>query len=253
MDRNYISIDNFVYSGEFDTMKSCSLVYTFYNNQNAVDAQCRMWNSYPESVMRKLCIIAIDDGSYPPLRFDIDRRLPFILLRATEDIRWNQPGAKNLEMRFVPTEWALLTDADHMLTGEMAEKLLDFSPAAGTIYIPARLRNGQPCHPHPNSFIIRKTDFFAINGYDEDFCGNYGHDDHFFTEKARRQFTIESLDRIVLHNDQEYGTPDADRNHRKNKHLLKKKRAQLAKNRYKVPRMIRFNWEISAMNPPLLP
>ncbi len=27
---------------------------------------------------------------------------------------------------------------------------------------------------------------------------------------------------------------------------------QLAKNRYEAPQMIRFNWEIGAMNPPLL-
>jgi hypothetical protein len=211
-----------------------------------------MWNSYPESIRKRICIVVIDDGSATPLRFNPHPGFAFVHLRATEDIPWNQPGAKNLAMHFVPTEWAFLTDADHMLPTEAAAVLLGYSPAAGTVYMPARLRNGQPCHPHPNSFLINKKDFFSINGYDEDFCGNYGHDDHFFVAKAQQRFELKPLDEVVLHNDQDNSTPDVERNHKKNKKLLKKKKKLLERGRYAAPPMVRFNWEIVTINPPLL-
>jgi hypothetical protein len=173
-------------------------------------------------------------------------------LRVTEDILWNQPGAKNLAMKFVPTDWAFITDSDHLITEETVSNLLEFSPKQGTFYRVGRLKDGQPCQPHPNTFLLRKSDFFSIYGYDEDFCGNYGYDDSFFVEKIVRNHQIEILNDFVIHYESEIATTNVDRNSRTNKKLFKKKRMLLIKNRYHPPRMNRFNWEIVDSCPSLL-
>ncbi len=232
-------------------MKNCTFIYPFYNNQSVADTQCRLWNSYSESIRKRLCIIVVDDGSTPPLTFTIDPPVTAIHLRVTEDIRWNQPGAKNLAMKFVPTEWTFISDADHLMSEETVTSLLEFMPKDGTFYTFGRSRNGQPWHPHPNTFLMRKSEFFSVGGYDEDFCGSYGYDDIFFVEKMKRNHQSVVLEDIRLENNTGFATPDADRNHRKNKHLLKKKKQLLKKNRYQSPRMIRFNWEIVHGYPPL--
>jgi hypothetical protein len=169
-----------------------------------------------------------------------------------EDKKWNQAGAKNLAMKFVPTEWTLITDADHFVSDDILLKMLNFNPSSKTIYFLGRVRDGQPCHPHPNSFLLRRDDFFYVDGYDEDFCENYGFEDIFFVEKAARSLTIATQSGITLVNDQKLCTPDAIRNHRKNKHLREKKLKELSRGRYMPPRMVRFNWEIVSINPPLI-
>jgi hypothetical protein len=39
--------------------------------------------------------------------------------------------------------------------------------------------NSEPYHPHPNSFVMHRDDFWAMGGYDEDFVGFYGSDGNF--------------------------------------------------------------------------
>jgi glycosyltransferase involved in cell wall biosynthesis len=233
-------------------MKNCTLVYSFYKNQSAVDAHCAIWNTFDDSIKQRLCIIVVDDGSTPPLKFNINPSITNIHLRVTNDIRWNQPGAKNLAMKFVPTDWAFITDADFLLSRETVLSLLEFTPEEGAFYQFNRFNNDQFCHPHPNTFLLRKSDFFSVDGYDEDFCGNYGFDDLFFVEKMVRNYQLKVHDGIVLRNDTGFQTPDVIRNHQKNKKLFKKKRQQLLKNRYQPSGMIRFHWEIVHFCPPIL-
>jgi hypothetical protein len=46
--------------------------------------------------------------------------------------------------------------------------------------MPKRVRtDGNLYHPHPNSFLFRKDDFWLMGGYDEDFVGFYGSDGNF--------------------------------------------------------------------------
>lgn len=233
-------------------MNNISLVYTFYNNQYAADTQCTLWNSYSDELKRHLFLVVVDDGSSPPLQFSIDKSIAFIHLRATEDIRWNQPGARNLGMKFVPTDWALITDSDHLLTGPMARRLMLFNPSAGTIYQFNRFQNNTLIHPHCNSFFLHRDDFIQCGGYDEDFCGNYGYDDRFFLEKAGRQLKIILFEDCSLTTDQQMATQGVERNVKRNKKLLKKKLHQINNSTYFPPRSVQFSWEIAECNPPLL-
>lgn len=167
-------------------MKNITLILTYYDNPGMLAEQVSHWELYGREAKDRVRVIVVDDGSpgqsaASVLDGDlILREMDVRVYRVIPDIPWNQDGARNLAMRELDTEWALLTDIDHVLTSENADRLLSFKPAEGCYYMPQRRTvRGDVIGGHPNSFLFSKCDFWHAGGYDEDFCGWYGSDGNF--------------------------------------------------------------------------
>lgn len=160
-----------------------TLVYAYYENPGMLRFQLENWGHYPEGFE----LIIVDDGSpnYPAA--PIIRAYPIDMsvqcYRVVPNIPWNQDGARNLGMTHVRTTWAHLLDMDLVLSPLEAAKCLNFSredAELGEYYMPARVNAaGHAIPPHPNSYLFRRADFWAMGGYDEDFAGCYGSDGNF--------------------------------------------------------------------------
>lgn len=166
-------------------MKWLTLVYAYYENPNMLARQLREWESYEDAHKQQLEIIVVDDCSQRVPALSVVKHynvaLPLTLYRIGVDIPWNQDGARNLAMRHCQTEWALMTDMDHMLPAHQVAAVLAFEPQAGNYYMPGQhLTCGSDLgRPHPNSYLMRREDFWQAGGYDEDFAGYYGSDGNF--------------------------------------------------------------------------
>lgn len=161
-----------------------TLVCAYYENPEMLTLQLEEWKNVPPGTLR---VVLVDDCSqiYPAERFvrAFGHGVDLELYRVSRDRPWGQDGARNIGMHVARTAWCLLTDMDHMLSASWAfraDTFAQFSAKRGTYYLPRRVRtSGAIYHPHPNSFLFNRTDFWDMGGYDEDFVGWYGSDGNF--------------------------------------------------------------------------
>jgi hypothetical protein len=167
---------------------SATIVMAYYDNPRMLQLQLHEWRMYRDSEKAALRVVIVDDGSptHPAKDVILDNEpvgFPIKLFRVTPNIPWNQDGARNLAMQNVETQWALMTDMDHMLERRQVSKMLDFvshNARVGTYYLPARVDfDSRPNYPHANSYVFNVADFWKMGGYDEDFAGVYGSDGNF--------------------------------------------------------------------------
>jgi hypothetical protein len=173
-----------------------TLVMPTYLNNGMLARQYEGWAAWPDELKRRLEVIIVDDGSpVPAAEVPLPPGLPLVrIYRVAKDIPWHQHGARNLGAHVASEGWLLLTDMDHVLEAEAAERLLALLPTLDmdAIYTldrieadsrkPTKDRNGNP-KPHPNSFVVTRELFWRIGGYDEDLTGVYG-TDGFFRHRA---------------------------------------------------------------------
>ena len=102
-----------------------TIIYPYYNSIKAVKIQIDNWSKYPIELMKKLQFILIDDCSDNKADLRINFPINLTLLRVTDNIPWNQPGAKNLGFKFAKTDWIFTSDIDHVLQPEMCGMLIE--------------------------------------------------------------------------------------------------------------------------------
>ncbi len=166
---------------------SCTIVMPYYENPKMLRLQLHEWGMFTPSEKMGLRAVIVDDGSPRNPAGDVVTEhacgFPVKVFRIVPNIPWNQDGARNLGMKHVDTEWALMTDMDHMISRHQVSKMLDFvshKTMKGQYYMPHRcMFDGMVTHPHPNSYIFNVDDFWKMGGYDEDFAGVYGSDGNF--------------------------------------------------------------------------
>ncbi len=207
------------------TKKLISIIIHIYNNQEVLDLQANLWQEFSD--IKNLELIFIDDGSEPPLD---TKKIPNWVkkFRIIEDIPWNQPGAKNLASHVSTGEWLFFIDADQLLKKEQLIALINSinQLKSGTIYRLPRFcsKSKRKLSSHQNCQIISKKDYLAFGGYDEDFSGNYGHEDAYFERLWRfKGGGIKLLDQPQLQDHSEYETKNLNRNSRLNELLRRKK------------------------------
>jgi glycosyltransferase involved in cell wall biosynthesis len=207
------------------TKKLISVVIHIYNNQEVLNLQTNAWQEWSD--IKELELIFIDDGSNP--RLDTTKVPNWVKkFRVIEDIPWNQPGAKNLASHVSTGEWLFFLDADQLLQRDQIIALIKTTNQlkSGTIYRLRRFcsKSKKELSSHQNCQLISRKDYLSFGGYDEDFAGNYGHEDAYFERLWKfKGGGIVLLDQPYLQDHSEYETKNLNRNSRPNELLRRKK------------------------------
>ena len=202
-----------------------SIVIHIYNNQEVLNLQTKCWQKWAS--IQNLELILIDDGSNPKL--DFSAIPPWVKkIRISSDIAWNQPGAKNLGARLSSGSWLFFIDADQFFNANdilnLTSKLIEFEH--NTIYRFKRRcsKTGRELDIHQNCQLISKQDYESFGGYDEDFAGNYGHEDAYFERLWKfKGGKIVVLNEPCLSDLSELRTTGLNRNDRSNELLRRRK------------------------------
>jgi hypothetical protein len=196
----------------------------YYRNQGMLRLQLETWASYPPEVRDRFRFIVVDDASPEPAEPVIRDTLsgcvgkladklavvPEIggqffapgqisLYRVDRDVPWGWPAAKNIAMHHAPDGPALITDIDHVLEPEDAIRLLALKVKPDAHYIPRRRRAGDRSEykRHPSTYIMQRSLFWEIGGFEERWLGLYG-TDSMMRRRAERMSRRIDLDDLTL-------------------------------------------------------
>ena len=228
-------------------MKTLSIVSHFYNHHHRVDEQIAHWDYFPGEIKQRIEIILVDD--YSDVEYELPKSdLDIKLFRVTDDIPWNQAGARNLGVFNASSEIILMIDIDQVVYADFIAALVEQSglvePATLNYFRIKSLVNGQnnkSLDHHPNSFFARLSDFKNLGMYDEDFAGYYGYEDLYLPRVWQQNGgRIAFVDKIVSEQ-KDFGTTDLDRNTERNYNLIVQKLS--VPNFKNSSSILRFNWK----------
>lgn len=166
------------------TLRQLTLILPYYENPLMLMHQYNYIASLPLKLRENIHVIIVDDGSSAKPAFPPKIKLGVAkveLYRILVDIRWNWLAARNLAMSKISTEWALLTDIDHLVSPEAFLRIIKSELDRDSVYQFRRVvaPYNIPINPHPNSWFLTQTMFDGVGGYDERFSGLYGTDGEF--------------------------------------------------------------------------
>ena len=233
-------------------MTPVTLVYAYYQNGGMLEQQCRAWSGYSATAKAQIAVVVVDDGSptVPASAHLTDCGLSVTLYRIHENLVWNVAGARNLGMQQAADGWCLLTDIDHVLMPEDADRLVSTTLNAKCYYTPARKwANGKKLDPHSNTYLLQRDLYWKTGGSDEDYTGWWGAGEPAFRKMIRMLAKGHNLPSVTLTHfgrddiadasTTEWGRKDSPYYWSHNPALLKKWKAGA----YKASHPIRFTWE----------
>lgn len=202
-------------------MPEFTLIVPYYRNAAMLARQAEEWAQYPSAVQ----VIVVDDGSPEPAE-PIVRGSRAQVYRIGVDIPWNRGGARNLGATVARTDWIVHVDIDHLLPAASADRLLHFKPHPGAWYRFPRWRVGAAdetrmkdkvpreetfaqIHPHIDSYLIERSHFWRVGGYDEDYSGCLGGGTPFLKSVEKRTPVSMLPDHVPLHVFTRDAVPDA--------------------------------------------
>ena len=154
------------------------------------------WNNFPEDLLQQISFTIIDDCSKVNIK-DLPKdcnlnNLDLSLFRIKEDIKWNTSGVRNLGALHSESKYLLILDMD-TANSDICRKLIDISKnnINKSIYFDFnRIVVGDDKHPknnvnHPAVCLIRRQDYWLVNGCDEELSGNYGYTSNLFKCKLK--------------------------------------------------------------------
>jgi len=152
------------------------------DKMKSIESLLETFSAYPAEVLERTHFIIVDDGSPVPYE-PKDYGLNLTWLRITDDIPWNNPGARNLGVTFAKSENIVISDTDHDLPPETMAYLCQRKNCRKSFYKFKRIDpEGKTLRAHPNLFFMARSRFMQFFGYDEEFCGDYAHDDMWFVK-----------------------------------------------------------------------
>ncbi len=186
-----------------DVPKHLTIIMPFYQNAQFLRTQLSWWRTFPEHLRSCLSAIIVDDGSPQPAA-DVLRQcvhpFPIRLFRIQQDVRWNWLAARNIGFHQAPDGWCLVTDMDHVVPETTATAAVYGRHDPTVIYGFSRMEHsGLPANPHPNSWLMTRSMFWRVGGYDEALSGHYGTDGDW----RRRMAAVAPIqmlsDRLIRH------------------------------------------------------
>lgn len=170
--------------------KDITVIFNYHREPNQLDFIMSKWSEADPT--NSLNFIVCDTGPREE-SLSLDQFSSFgfnvKVLKIDEYKPFNQPLGKNSSVAECETDWVIITDPDRFLpkeTLDTIEKLSGWDMVAYDFedydydYETGGLT---PRHRHQNTFLMRKDYFEQVGGYNESFCGNYGHDDTEFRER----------------------------------------------------------------------
>jgi len=183
-----------------------SIIIPVYQSHEIVRRQLL----YLDRLSLPIEVIIVDDNSTPPI--------DGATLRMNNDLAWTQGLARNAGAEYASGNYLFMTDIDHILSKEAIEDALVFT---GNKMIFRRQiaildENGEirqdsttledwgyenknlGASVHGNTFVIKKTVFDELGGYDEHACTRGYHpvsrsgDDCFFNSKWNKKYRGEA-------------------------------------------------------------
>lgn len=191
-----------------------SICLAYWRNPGMLAHQYRVWAAYPWDLKSDVEVLVVDDGSPEPAH-EVQRPdgLPQLrILRfpqtATPDVPpWRQDAARNLAADEAVGEWLFLSDMDHVLPAASLEALLGrIKLGQDEVYsfqrldapdLKPKVDKAGNLHPHPNTYAMKRSRYWAIGGYDEDVLGIYG-TDGYYRRKLLNQVSLVHLDAIPI-------------------------------------------------------
>ncbi len=172
------------------------MIYPYYENKTMLEKQVENWNRYAGELRDAVRIIVVDDCSstYPAERILAKCKAPKQLWRVTKRIPWNMHQCRNIGAKVaygkdkagnVEDGWMFMSDIDIILTPEMAYTMLTKDLDESRFYTMERTfaPDFKERKIHPNTFLVRHSAYWQINGYDLDLTpvggGGYGGDGEF--------------------------------------------------------------------------
>lgn len=223
-----------------------SIVSHYYGNAAAVELMLSSFRGLAAAKPGAFDFVLVDDHSHEsisPQSFEGVEGLR--VFRIVEDVRWNMPAARNIGVHEARCEKILLMDIDHIIDPSSADTLLSDAEKLkpGQIGSFRRMKKSErvwmEVDPHINSFMIHKADFLAVGGYEEQFSGNYGHEDKFFKVCCRRNGIDESIVLDTVFFVRGARTPHLDRDKSVNTEILN---LLLESKVTKAQKTMAYNW-----------
>ncbi|MDF3059536.1 MAG: hypothetical protein K0R17_3751 [Rariglobus sp.] len=208
--------------------------------------------SYPAEILDRMHFVLVDDGS--PVPYEIpDFNLNLTWLRITEDIPWNNPGARNLGVTYAKSDKVVLTDLDHQFPAETFRHIVERGECGRNFYKIYRTGDdGKIMRSHPNLFLMSRARFMRLWGYDEHFCGHYAHDDMWFVKFQKwhgsRQCHLPKKVRVFIRlKEARTFTHSLQRDLSTNEKIYEEKRAAIenfGRNQGHTRRFLDFKWNV---------
>ena len=226
-------------------MRKITINLSFYN-QEEVLKNILGWN-FVKGITRKFFFCIVDDCSInlPQSFKNIDKsNIDLNILRVKEDLYCNIAGVRNLSAQECKTDWMVILDMDTLITEKLANSMLnliDIEPGncfkfnrkvSNNIF---HKKNGQI---HPAVCLLRKEDYWAVGGCEEDLVGHYGQTDPIFWYRAKNKLKVHPQMRMFLEYDPK-GEANIKRDSTYNSKLFNQKKSN---NEWSI-KYIRFDWE----------
>jgi len=165
--------------------------YLDQENFETVTELLEEYSRYEPALLDRIQFVIVDDGS--PLRYkipDVDLNLTWI--RISENIPWNQAGAKNLSMLYARSNNVVISDIDHLFPESTLSWLVKHNAPNKHFYKFYRKDpEGRTKKGHPNLFYLSRGRWFELFGMDEEFAGGYGAEDFRFVKNMRYRGTVQ--------------------------------------------------------------
>ena len=177
-------------------MRLVTLAMAVYGQPKMLEVWFETLRGYSESTLEQMELLIVDDYGSPPAEIpaNIHDLLPAQLFRVTENIPWNQPGARNLALQECRTPLILFVDPDMIFPATMMARLLEAGvtlPEGEVIrFMLKHKSSGVLDGSSPNTWFLHVKDFDHVGGYDEDYAGNKGWSDVQLLDVIRTVFKV---------------------------------------------------------------
>ena len=229
-------------------MRKITINLSFYNQEEILKKHVLGWNCWAKELLENFSFCIVDDCSInlaTDVLKDIDKsNIDLNILRVKEDLYCNIAGVRNLSAQECKTDWMVILDMDTLITEKLANSMLnliDVEPGncfkfnrkvSNNIF---HKKNGQI---HPAVCLLRKEDYWAVGGCEEDLVGHYGQTDPIFWYRAKNKLKVHPQKRMFLEYDPK-GEANIKRDSTYNSKLFNQKKSN---NEWSI-KYIRFDWE----------